>query len=244
MEAVARGSQTSWSNARGLAGARHRALGEHRLLPRTASPTITMSHDAARGQGRPPLRAGAADRLLRVPGARLSHAPYPLYDEDRRPAPRPSAPLAATLGPVCAFVGGQVALEALHQLTGLCAPGHARRRLPVRPAHDGRGARTGRARPELPGAWRASSVGTRPVPRGACAACIGRCTPRARSTGRGRVRREGRPRARIRPAVPSATKRMFGGEQIKRPGDATTSRGMAPKTELRRITTIRPRATA
>src|ERR671911_2239986 len=37
---------------------------------------------------------------------------------------------------------------------------------------------------------------------------------------------------------------MFGGEQIKRPGDATTSRGMAPKTELRRITTIRPCATA
>jgi hypothetical protein len=37
---------------------------------------------------------------------------------------------------------------------------------------------------------------------------------------------------------------MFDGEQIKRPGDATTSRGMAPKTELRRITTIRPCATA
>jgi hypothetical protein len=37
---------------------------------------------------------------------------------------------------------------------------------------------------------------------------------------------------------------MFDGEQRKRPGDATTSRGMAPKTELRRITTIRPRATA
>ena len=30
---------------------------------------------------------------------------------------RPSE--AATLGPVCAFVGGQVALETLHQLTGL-----------------------------------------------------------------------------------------------------------------------------
>ncbi len=33
---------------------------------------------------------------------------------------RPSE--AATLGPVCAFVGGQVALEALHQITGLVAP--------------------------------------------------------------------------------------------------------------------------
>jgi len=29
---------------------------------------------------------------------------------------------AATLGPVCAFVGGQVALEVLHQLTGLVRP--------------------------------------------------------------------------------------------------------------------------
>ena len=33
---------------------------------------------------------------------------------------RPSQ--AATLGPVCAFVGGQVALETLHQLTALVPP--------------------------------------------------------------------------------------------------------------------------
>jgi molybdopterin-synthase adenylyltransferase len=46
---------------------------------------------------------------------------FPLYDElvEQRRG-RPSE--AATLGPVCAFVGGQVALEALHQLTGLVAP--------------------------------------------------------------------------------------------------------------------------
>ena len=46
---------------------------------------------------------------------------FPLYDElvEQRRG-RPSE--AATLGPVCAFVGGQVALETLHQLTGLCAP--------------------------------------------------------------------------------------------------------------------------
>lgn len=36
---------------------------------------------------------------------------------------------------------------------------------------------------------------------------------------------------------------MFVLQTDKRPGDATTSRGMAPKTELRRINTIRPRAT-
>ena len=46
---------------------------------------------------------------------------YPLYDElieQRRGRPAE----AATLGPVCAFVGGQVALETLHQLTGVFAP--------------------------------------------------------------------------------------------------------------------------
>src|SRR5919107_5546117 len=44
------------------------------------------------------------------------------------------------------------------------------------------------------------------------------------------------------PFVPSAHERMFVATD-KRPGDATTSRGMAPKTELRRINTIRPPAT-
>ena len=46
---------------------------------------------------------------------------YPLYDElveQRRAKPSP----AATLGPVCAFVGGQVALEVVHRLTGLVPP--------------------------------------------------------------------------------------------------------------------------
>jgi bacteriocin biosynthesis cyclodehydratase domain-containing protein len=46
---------------------------------------------------------------------------YELYDqlvEQRRGAPSP----AATLGPVCAFVGGQVALDVVHHLTGLCTP--------------------------------------------------------------------------------------------------------------------------
>jgi molybdopterin/thiamine biosynthesis adenylyltransferase len=48
-------------------------------------------------------------------------ATHPLYDElveqhRGRPSPAP------TLGPVCAFIGGQVALEVLHQVTGLLAP--------------------------------------------------------------------------------------------------------------------------
>jgi bacteriocin biosynthesis cyclodehydratase domain-containing protein len=46
---------------------------------------------------------------------------YELYDhivEQRRGSPSP----AATLGPVCAFVGGQVALDVVHHLTGLCTP--------------------------------------------------------------------------------------------------------------------------
>jgi len=46
---------------------------------------------------------------------------YQLYDhivDQRRGAPSP----AATLSPVCAFVGGQVALDVVHHLTGICAP--------------------------------------------------------------------------------------------------------------------------
>ena len=46
---------------------------------------------------------------------------FPLYDElaEQRRG-RPSQ--AATLGPVCAFVGGQVALETVHRITGVCEP--------------------------------------------------------------------------------------------------------------------------
>jgi bacteriocin biosynthesis cyclodehydratase domain-containing protein len=82
-------------------------------------PFITMSHS-------PPIgRVGP----LYVPGVTGCFAcqedtyrdAYPLYDElveQRRGRPTP----AATLGPVCGFVGGQVALEVLHQLTGLFPP--------------------------------------------------------------------------------------------------------------------------
>ena len=82
-------------------------------------PFITMSHS-------PPIaRVGP----LYVPGLtgcfacqeRTFRDAYPLFDElvEQRRG-RPSE--AATLGPVCAFVGGQAALEALHQLTGLFEP--------------------------------------------------------------------------------------------------------------------------
>jgi bacteriocin biosynthesis cyclodehydratase domain-containing protein len=82
-------------------------------------PYITMSHF-------PPFaRVGP----LYVPGETgcfncQEHAyrrSYELYDhivEQRRGSPSP----AATLGPVCAFVGGQVALDVVHELTGLCRP--------------------------------------------------------------------------------------------------------------------------
>ena len=82
-------------------------------------PYITMSHF-------PPFaRVGP----LYVPGEtgcfacqeRAYRASYELYDhivDQRRGAPSP----AATLGPVCAFVGGQAALDVVHQLTGLCEP--------------------------------------------------------------------------------------------------------------------------
>jgi molybdopterin-synthase adenylyltransferase len=90
-------------------------------------PFISMSHSP------PVARVGP----LYVPGEtgcfECQEATYrerfDLYDElveGRRGRPSP----AATLGPVCAFVGGQVALEAVHQITGICAPatrgvGHA-----------------------------------------------------------------------------------------------------------------------
>ncbi|MEA2377754.1 MAG: sulfur-carrier protein adenylyltransferase/sulfurtransferase [Thermoleophilaceae bacterium] len=82
-------------------------------------PFITMSHSP------PVARVGP----LYVPGTTGCYAcqetayreSHPLYDElveqhRGRPSPAP------TLGPVCAFVGGQVALEVLHQVTGLCPP--------------------------------------------------------------------------------------------------------------------------
>jgi bacteriocin biosynthesis cyclodehydratase domain-containing protein len=82
-------------------------------------PFITMSHSP------PVARVGP----LYVPGTTGCYAcqeavyrrSHPLYDElveqhRGRPSPAP------TLGPVCAFVGGQVAFEALHQITGLCTP--------------------------------------------------------------------------------------------------------------------------
>jgi molybdopterin-synthase adenylyltransferase len=79
-------------------------------------PFITMSHSP------PVARVGP----LYVPGVtgcfacqeRTYRDAFPLYDElvEQRRG-RPSE--AATLGPVCAFIGGQVALETLHHLTGL-----------------------------------------------------------------------------------------------------------------------------
>jgi molybdopterin-synthase adenylyltransferase len=82
-------------------------------------PFITMSHS-------PPV---AHVGPLYVPGTTGCFAcqessyrqAHPLYDELVEQRRGRSSP-AATLGPVCAFVGGHVALEALHQLTGLVAP--------------------------------------------------------------------------------------------------------------------------
>jgi molybdopterin-synthase adenylyltransferase len=82
-------------------------------------PVITMSHSppvARVGPTYVPGRTGCY--ACQEAAYRESH---PLYDElveQRRGRPSP----APTLGPVCGFIGGQVALEALHQLTGLCEP--------------------------------------------------------------------------------------------------------------------------
>jgi bacteriocin biosynthesis cyclodehydratase domain-containing protein len=82
-------------------------------------PVITMSHSppvARVGPTYVPGRTGCY--ACQEAGYRETH---PLYDElveQRRGRPSP----APTLGPVCGFIGGQVALEALHVLTGLCEP--------------------------------------------------------------------------------------------------------------------------
>ena len=82
-------------------------------------PYITMSHF-------PPIaRVGP----LYVPGRTGCFAcqetayrrDYPLFDvavEQRRAQPSP----AATLGPACGLIGGQVGLDVMHQLTGLAEP--------------------------------------------------------------------------------------------------------------------------
>ncbi|HET7416465.1 MAG TPA: TOMM precursor leader peptide-binding protein [Solirubrobacterales bacterium] len=82
-------------------------------------PYITMSHF-------PPIaRVGP----LYVPGKTGCYGcqeiayrrDYPLFDvaiEQRRAKPSP----AATLGPACGLIGGQVALEVMHLLTGLATP--------------------------------------------------------------------------------------------------------------------------
>jgi molybdopterin-synthase adenylyltransferase len=82
-------------------------------------PYITMSHFP------PVARVGP----LYVPGQTGCYIcqeiayrrEYPLFDvaiEQRRARPSP----AATLGPACMQIGGQVAMEVMHLLTGLCEP--------------------------------------------------------------------------------------------------------------------------
>jgi len=82
-------------------------------------PFITMSHSPPVGRVGP-LYVPGLTGCFACQEATYREA-FPLYDElveQRRGRPSP----AATLGPVCAFVGGQVALEVLHQLTGLFPP--------------------------------------------------------------------------------------------------------------------------
>ena len=71
---------------------------------------------------------------------------YELYDhivEQRRGFPSP----AGTLGPVCAFIGGQVALDVVHHLTGLCTPASQGQRARVRHPDARADDRAGAARP-------------------------------------------------------------------------------------------------
>ena len=82
-------------------------------------PFITLSHSPPVGRVGPMYAPGETGCFECQEATYRDR--YPLYDElveQRRAKPSP----AATLGPVCAFVGGQVALEVVHRLTGLVPP--------------------------------------------------------------------------------------------------------------------------
>jgi molybdopterin-synthase adenylyltransferase len=82
-------------------------------------PSITMSHSPPVARVGPMYVPGETG-CLSCQEARYREG-HPLYDELVEQRRGRSSP-AAALGPVCAFVGGQVALETLHRLTGLVTP--------------------------------------------------------------------------------------------------------------------------
>ena len=87
----------------------------------------------------------------------------------------------------------------------------------------------------------AAGRGTRPVPRGTAPRAFGPAHASGPKHGTWSRVMEGRRRERrFRPGRRSVRGRTYvrARQPHKRPGDATTSRGMAPKVELRRITTI------
>jgi molybdopterin-synthase adenylyltransferase len=82
-------------------------------------PYITMSHFPPIARVGPLYVPGVTGCFAcQVAGYRRA---YPLFDvaiEQRKAKPSP----AATLGPACGLIGGQVGLDVLHLLTGLCEP--------------------------------------------------------------------------------------------------------------------------
>ena len=103
---------------RRLARPRHRALVQLRLLRRRHP----LHHDEplpADRPGRAALRPGVTGCFICQETA--FRRDYPLFDvaiEQRRAQPSP----AATLGPACGLIGGQVGLDIMHHLTGLAEP--------------------------------------------------------------------------------------------------------------------------
>jgi bacteriocin biosynthesis cyclodehydratase domain-containing protein len=86
----------------------------------TGIPFISMSHFP------PYARVGP----LYVPGTTGCYAcqeisyrrTYPLFDAVTKQRRGKEGPPAATLGPACALIGGQVAIDVMHHLTGLAIP--------------------------------------------------------------------------------------------------------------------------
>jgi molybdopterin-synthase adenylyltransferase len=84
-----------------------------------AIPYITMSHFPPIARVGPLYVPGRTGCFLCQEAAYRRQ--YPLFDvaiEQSRAKPSP----AATLGPACGMIGGQVGLEVMHLLTGLCEP--------------------------------------------------------------------------------------------------------------------------
>ncbi len=190
---------------RGLARPRHRALGERRLLRRRRA----VHHDEPLAAGRargPAVRARHAPAASRARSATYRDA-LPALRRARRAAPRAALARRRRSARCARSSAGRWRSRRSTSSPASCPPAT----LGVAYVYDLRtmerhAASPCRASPGCAG-LRAS---TRPVPRGACASCIGPVHASGPKHGTWSRVREVRATRPIRPVVPSAHERMFG----------------------------------